>query len=115
MGFLILGIMGVIYAAFTLSAVFFRGRVGFAIWVTSSFLTIAFLKIDLPPTDGEIISTSWFVTAAIVGFFTGMAVHILRAITHNIFLPLLLIVITPILLGENLKIVEIINALVSAY
>ena len=112
MGFIIMGVMAAIYLAFVFSAAMLRGVVGFAIWSVLSAAALVFLKLTMQPTNGEIISNTWMITPAIVGFVVGFGVHILRATTGKRILALALVVVGPLLFINDFGIFDMIDSLV---
>lgn len=115
MGTIILGITGAVYAAFAFGALIFHGKIGFTIWLVLSLAAIAYLKITMQESGGEIIENTWLITTAIIGFVVGFIIHIARAATKSSLLPLPLILIGPLLLVNDFGIFDLIENLVRAF
>ena len=110
MGIIILGIGSAVYAAFTLTAAVFRGKIGFTTWLFLSIIAIIYLKLTKEPFGGEVVTDTWLLLPAIIGFAVGMMMHILRVVSKNSFLPLILIPIVPLLLVNNMAALQALDS-----
>lgn len=115
MGTILFAITGSVYAAFVVTAALFRGVAGFIIWLVLALGAIAYLKITMQASNGEVISNTWLISPAIVGFVVGLAVHFLRVVTRNNVLPLILIFVGPLLIVHDFGILDWIDKMVRSF